>query len=231
MKSSNWWHDDEAGKTSVAPRRAWNSHRRLCRTQLGTSTRAIYSHRWLWRLSTTNTSVTNLDSPPERTNLRVVFVSPQMETNPDDAVRVPGSTRRKHTPHRTRAVTTPLPHRNGEPTHHHEHGGLERRSKRETRPLSQPKKADSTNHNPCNAPRLDSRASRISTFAEILARGSLKTEIRLTRDRKQSDGRGVLIMKQRQRQIKGEGSSRRPDAHGRAGNIGAELGFWRLQRR
>ncbi|KAG5393789.1 hypothetical protein IGI04_023752 [Brassica rapa subsp. trilocularis] len=59
----------------------------------------------------------------------------------------------------------------------------------------------------------------------FLARGSLKTETRLTRDREQSDRRGVLIVKQRRRHIKEELSLRRPDACGRAGNVGAEPGL------
>ncbi|CAN6978396.1 unnamed protein product [Brassica oleracea var. botrytis] len=69
---------------------------------------------------------------------------------------------------------------------------------------------------------LQQTASRLqsspdSTNAEDLAR--------LTRDRKQSGMRGVLIVKQRRRLTTEHRSSRRPDARGRAGIVGADLGF------
>ncbi|CAN7065199.1 unnamed protein product [Brassica rapa subsp. trilocularis] len=47
----------------------------------------------------------------------------------------------------------------------------------------------------------------------------------LTRDRKHSDRRGVLIVKQRRRLTTEHRSSRRPDARGRVGIVGTDLGF------
>ncbi|CAF2314114.1 unnamed protein product [Brassica rapa subsp. narinosa] len=67
------------------------------------------------------------------------------------------------------------------------------------------------------ATRTHTGSSPDSTNTEDLAH--------LTRDRKHSDRRGVLIVKQRRRLTTEHRSSRRPDARGRAGIVGTDLGF------